>query len=142
MNRERQAELHKVLENQRQELIGEIQRRKRELCTEKTKFSRSDEGYHGGLESDGIAESVQNDIEVSLIQTKSGELHKVEDALWRLERGEYGNCSECGEEISERRLQALPFAVRCKSCEEALEKDSTPLKTQRRGVVPSFFIYD
>ncbi|MBY0493356.1 MAG: TraR/DksA C4-type zinc finger protein [Cyanobacteria bacterium] len=31
------------------------------------------------------------------------------------------DCFECGEEIAEARLRALPFAVRCKDCEEALE---------------------
>ena len=39
----------------------------------------------------------------------------------RLEEGTYGDCFECGDEISEPRLRALPFAVRCKDCEEARE---------------------
>ena len=33
----------------------------------------------------------------------------------------YGDCVACGEEIPERCLRALPFATRCKDCEEALE---------------------
>ena len=43
------------------------------------------------------------------------------EALARLEQGNYGNCFDCGEEIAEKRLRALPFAVRCKDCEEARE---------------------
>ena len=39
----------------------------------------------------------------------------------RLDEGAYGYCLECGEEIPELRLRALPFAIRCKDCEEALE---------------------
>ena len=39
----------------------------------------------------------------------------------RLEQGDYGYCFDCGEEIAEKRLRALPFAVRCKDCEEARE---------------------
>ena len=39
----------------------------------------------------------------------------------RLEEGNYGYCFECGDEIAEQRLRALPFAVRCKDCEEARE---------------------
>ena len=39
----------------------------------------------------------------------------------RLDQGDYGNCFDCGEEIAEKRLRALPFAVRCKDCEEARE---------------------
>ena len=64
---------------------------------------------------------IQEDIEFALIQMKSETLNKINDALVRLEQGNYGNCFECGEEIAEKRLRALPFAVRCKDCEEARE---------------------
>ena len=52
---------------------------------------------------------------------KAETLNKINEALSRLEEGVYGNCFECGEEIAEPRLRALPFAVRCKDCEEARE---------------------
>jgi DnaK suppressor protein len=52
---------------------------------------------------------------------KSETLNKINDALSRLEQGNYGNCFECGEEIAEKRLRALPFAVRCKDCEQTRE---------------------
>ena len=64
---------------------------------------------------------IQDDLEFALIQMKSETLNKINDALVRLEQGDYGNCFECGEEIAEKRLRALPFAVRCKDCEEARE---------------------
>jgi DnaK suppressor protein len=52
---------------------------------------------------------------------KSETLNKINDAMMRLEQGDYGYCFDCGEEIAEKRLRALPFAVRCKDCEEARE---------------------
>ena len=64
---------------------------------------------------------------------KTETLHKIEEALSRLEEGTYGNCFECGDEISERRLRALPFAVRCKDCEEAREIAEQRERTTRRG---------
>ena len=64
---------------------------------------------------------IQDDIEFALIQMKSETLHKINEALARLDEGTFGYCFECGDEISERRLRALPFAVRCKDCEEARE---------------------
>jgi len=42
-------------------------------------------------------------------------------ALRRLNEDTYGVCFGCGAEITERRLRALSFAVRCKGCEEARE---------------------
>src|SRR5881227_407484 len=83
---------------------------------------------------------IQEDIEFALIQMKSETLTKVNDALARLERGDYGNCFECGEEIAEKRLRALPFAVRCKDCEEAKEAIEQRQRqlTARRGATSLF----
>jgi RNA polymerase-binding protein DksA len=44
---------------------------------------------------------------------------QCDDALGRLERGEYGLCRSCGEEIAIERLRALPYATRCVPCKEA-----------------------
>jgi DnaK suppressor protein len=77
---------------------------------------------------------IQDDIEFALIQMKSETLVKIEEALARLEEGTFGYCFECGDEISERRLRALPFAVRCKDCEEAREVAEQRERQQtRRG---------
>jgi DnaK suppressor protein len=64
---------------------------------------------------------IQDDIEFALSQMKTETLHNIEDALARHVDGSYGVCFECGDEISERRLRALPFAARCKDCEEVRE---------------------
>ena len=68
---------------------------------------------------------------------KSETLNKINEALRRLEEGTYGNCFECGDEIAEARLRALPFAVRCKDCEEAREtaEQRERMLAQKRGVV-------
>jgi DnaK suppressor protein len=73
-------------------------------------------------DAEQAAAYVQEDIEVALIQMKGETLQQVRDALVRLEAGDYGNCADCGGEIAERRLRALPFAVRCTVCEEAREQ--------------------
>jgi RNA polymerase-binding transcription factor DksA len=43
-------------------------------------------------------------------------------ALTRLESGDYGTCSECGEPIPAARLAAQPFAIRCIGCQERAER--------------------
>jgi DnaK suppressor protein len=48
-------------------------------------------------------------------------IERIDAALARLEAGQYGLCTECGADISEARLRALPFAVRCVDCEESRE---------------------
>lgn len=47
---------------------------------------------------------------------RSADLVRIDMALRRLEEGEYGYCSECGEEIPDARLQIDPMAERCVKC--------------------------
>ena len=117
MARERYAELKQILEDRRREILNEVQEKMRDVRAE----GASGEGQ-GVLDAAEASEAdIQDDIEFALIQMKSETLNKINDALGRLEQGTYGNCFECGEEIAEKRLRALPFAVRCKDCEEARE---------------------
>mgnify|MGYP000432235631 CR=1 FL=1 len=47
--------------------------------------------------------------------------HRLEQALKRIEAGEYFYCSECGAEIPAARLELLPFSTHCVRCAEKLE---------------------
>ena len=128
---ERYAELKQILEERRREILSEVQEKMRDVRA----VGASGEGQ-GVLDAAETSEAdIQDDIEFALIQMKSETLHKIEEALARLDEGTYGNCFECGDEISERRLRALPFAVRCKDCEEAREMAEQRERqlTQRRS---------
>jgi DnaK suppressor protein len=115
--RERYDELKRILEERRREILSQVQEKMRDVRAE----GASGEGA-GVLDAAETSEAdIQDDIEFALIQMKSETLHKIEEALARHNEGTYGYCFECGDEISERRLRALPFAVRCKDCEEARE---------------------
>ena len=117
MNRDRYAELRRILEERRREIMSEVHEKIRDVRSEGANSPTT-----GVLDAAETSEAdIQDDIEFALIQMKSETLNKINDALGRLEAGTYGNCFECGEEIAEKRLRALPFAVRCKDCEEARE---------------------
>ena len=111
-------ELKQMLEERRRELQAEVQGKMRDVREEGTWGGKLNEVLDAVESSEA---DIQEDIEFALIQMKSETLNKVNDALVRLEQGNYGNCFDCGEEIAEKRLRALPFAVRCKDCEEARE---------------------
>ena len=49
-------------------------------------------------------------------------IRKIDEALERIEKNEYGNCSECGSKISIGRLKARPMAELCIDCKEEKEK--------------------
>jgi DnaK suppressor protein len=50
-------------------------------------------------------------------------LRKIEVALERIREGTFGECTSCGEQISVRRLEAMPFAVYCRDCQESVERE-------------------
>jgi DnaK suppressor protein len=125
-----------MLEDRRRELMNEVQGKMRDV--------RSAEGKDREVLDQGESSEVdiQDDIEFALIQMKSETLNKIEDALMRLEQGDYGNCFECGEEIAQARLRALPFAVRCKDCEEARENAEQRERLQARKSGSSSLFFD
>lgn len=49
-------------------------------------------------------------------------LQMVEHALSNIVEGIYGECENCGNDINERRLDAVPWARHCISCQEKLER--------------------
>ncbi|MEQ1727045.1 MAG: TraR/DksA C4-type zinc finger protein [Vicinamibacterales bacterium] len=133
----RYSELKRMLEERRREIQAQVQGKMRDVRSEGT--------LGGKLEVFDAVESsesdIQDDIEFALIQMKSETLNKINDALIRLEQGDYGNCFECAEEIADKRLRALPFAVRCKDCEEAREVAERRERQMaaRRGASSLFF---
>ena len=131
----RYNELKKMLEERRRELLNEVQGKMRDVRAEGDKER---EVLDQGESSEA---DIQDDIEFALIQMKSETLNKIDEALRRLEEGTYGNCFECGDEIAEARLRALPFAVRCKDCEEAREiaEQRERQLAQQRGSSALFF---
>jgi len=60
-------------------------------------------------------------IQLKLKQTDAKILQAIEEALWRIEKGTYGICRDCGEEIAKARLKILPFATRCVACQSRSE---------------------
>ena len=53
-------------------------------------------------------------------------LSKIQKAIEKIDQGDFGQCEECGEEISLKRLEARPettLCIRCKEEQEREEKD-------------------
>src|SRR5687767_1018647 len=130
----RYNELKKMLEDRRRELMSEVQGRMRDVRDTDKDREVLDQGESSEVD-------IQEDIEFALIQMKSETLNKIDAALRRLDEGTYGDCFECGEEIANARLRALPFAVRCKDCEEARETaEQRERAAQRRSSSSTLFM--
>jgi DnaK suppressor protein len=124
----RYDDLKRMLDERRNHIRVELQGKIRDVRADAVSGGRLTEVFDDVESSDA---DIQGDIELALLEMKSETLKQIDNALARLERGDYGTCVECGEGIAEKRLRALPFAVRCKDCEEARE-----LATHRQRRLP------
>ena len=62
------------------------------------------------------------EYKIRLEENEARILRDIEDALKKIEEGTYGICEECGEEIAEKRLKAVPWARLCIRCQEEQEE--------------------
>ena len=67
---------------------------------------------------EGSDDDARQGLDLTLLEMRLNTLTAIDAALGRLDAGKYGFCFECDGPIAERRLRALPFAVRCRDCEE------------------------
>lgn len=74
--------------------------------------------------------SSERDRELGLLlgDREREKLRNIDEALLRLEEGEYGICEECEEEIPMGRLKIVPFARHCVKCKSDLEKQQAQTK--------------
>ena len=81
-------------------------------------------------EEQSVDDFVQ-EMDFAIMEMKAESLGKIDEAIRRLEAGAYGVCAECGGEIAEARLKALPFATLCVSCQEREETQQAELRDNR-----------
>lgn len=63
------------------------------------------------------------DLSMHMKERHRNLIFKIRDALDRVEDGTYGICSDCGEKISPKRLEARPVASLCINCKRRQETD-------------------
>jgi DnaK suppressor protein len=88
--------------------------------------------HEGGLQEPDIADRASVETEVALeLRARDRQrklISKIDEALERIERGEYGYCEETGEPIGVKRLEARPVAT---LSVEAQERHERKERTQR-----------
>jgi len=65
--------------------------------------------------------NVDRELDLALLELKAERCRRISEAMRRLQHGTFGCCQACGERIAPARLRALPFADRCRSCQEREE---------------------
>jgi len=75
-------------------------------------------------ELDRIQHGQERDLAMGALDRDSKLLREVRSALSRIQAGTYGICSDCQEDISARRLTAVPWTASCIVCQQAADSMS------------------
>jgi RNA polymerase-binding protein DksA len=72
--------------------------------------------------ADTATETYDRELDYTLEENSEQILAEIDAALKRIEAGTYGICTNCGKQIGEERLDALPWATLCIDCARDRER--------------------
>ena len=72
---------------------------------------------------DEVQFAAARELSTRNLERESSLLREVHAALNRIEAGSYGVCLECEDEISQKRLKAVPWATHCIACQENSDRN-------------------
>ena len=78
---------------------------------------------------DQVRSSTDRDMAVETLNQQARSIQEIRSALDRIDEGSYGRCERCEEPIPAKRLDALPWARMCVTCQSATEADAQQGRT-------------
>jgi RNA polymerase-binding protein DksA len=111
---DRQDVLRERLEQERADLLAQI---------EAFEPAPSTTATTGSGETEHIVSGIELGLQSTLDAQAATRLEEIDDALVRLQAGTFGFCERCGAEISGARLEAMPHARLCVSCQREVDTD-------------------
>jgi RNA polymerase-binding protein DksA len=111
-----------ILAKEKERLFKELDNK------EKTSLGKSFNDVSGEVSSHKIhmadiaSDNAEENTSLDLLSAEEKHLKQIQDALKRIEKKNYGICSKCGKDISKKRLNAVPYAELCLTCQEKEER--------------------
>ena len=117
MDEKKLKETRQRLSTEYENLIKSINRNR--TAAEEIKLENTED------EGDLATISHDRDLLYNLHEGGFERLRFIQEAIKALDRGQYGECIGCGEDIKEKRLEAVPWATMCIHCQEETEAEHT-----------------
>jgi DnaK suppressor protein len=73
--------------------------------------------------ADLASDAFDQTVTLSLLENEEHTLREISAAFARIDAGTFGDCEECGRQITMERLEALPYARHCIACARQLERN-------------------
>src|ERR1051326_7790174 len=121
-------EVRRQLSAEFEKLAKSIKRSR--LAAEEIRLENTEDEY------DLASISHDRDLLYNIHEGDFARLQFIQQALRSIDRGQYGECTQCGEDIDEKRLDAVPWATMCIRCQEEKEMEQTSSRMVPSGQDP------
>ncbi|MFH1395367.1 MAG: TraR/DksA C4-type zinc finger protein [Candidatus Omnitrophota bacterium] len=116
--------IRKKLVNEKAKILEELISLKGDSLNKSFKDASGDLSGYSFHMADMATDLYDREFSLELAEGERERLYALDDAIKRIDNGEYGICDYCGESISKQRLSAMPEAEYCIECQEKNEKSS------------------
>lgn len=114
LRKEKIESIRVLLTNRRETLRTEVRQVTEDMINDDTTFSDS---------VDQASADTEKTVAVQVQNREREEIREIEEALRRIETGNFGTCESCGDDISEARMAAYPETTLCIVCKAELESE-------------------
>ncbi len=121
------------MESYRERLLAIGNRLKKDVANVQNEALRTTGGEASGNLSNAPmhpadlgTDTFNQEVSLGLYENEEQLLEQVSAALRRIDEGSYGQCSECGQEITRERLDAIPYSIQCVACARELQGEAAP----------------
>jgi DnaK suppressor protein len=118
--------IRRRLSSEHENLIKSINRSR--LAAEEIKLENTED------EGDMATISHERDLLYNLHESDFARLRFIQEAMKAMDRGQYGECVHCGQDINDKRLEAVPWATMCIRCQEETEAEYTSSRMVLAGL--------
>ena len=126
MDAKKIKDIRRRLSSEYESLIKSINRSR--LAAKEIKLENTED------EGDLAAISHERELLYNLHESDFAHLRFIQEAMKAMDRGQYGECVRCGEDINEKRLEAVSWATMCIRCQEETEAEHTSSRMVLAGL--------
>ncbi|MFA5058999.1 MAG: TraR/DksA family transcriptional regulator [Candidatus Omnitrophota bacterium] len=120
MDKKNLLQYKKILLGMKEKIVGEIKQMSNDASVSQKEIAGDSSG-HGMHIADIASDMYDREFSLGLASNDRELLYKVNEALQKVNDGNFGICAQCAKPIAVARLKAIPYAQTCLKCQEKLE---------------------
>ena len=124
MDKQQKTKHKKKLLDLRENILKKVKNIQKEYLNKSPQNASGNLSGYSFHMADIASDNFKREVLLGLAENERSMLIEIDRALRRLKDKDFGKCSDCGKQISQRRLLALPYALMCITCQKEADKES------------------